>query len=131
MDIKTKVLPANEVAAAGFAKFNSGHHLCVEVPDDWFTISCKTSNGKLVTFAFCPDGMGGTGHQCVDVHHATAEKKTIERNGESYEIACQNVHVFGQGWYKNPLWSMDYYKNNVDKPMTLTTILLTPLEGAD
>jgi hypothetical protein len=130
-NFKTKVLPANEVSAAGFAKFNDCQHLCVEIPEGWHTITCKTSGGKLVTFSFVPDVFVGSGHQCVDVHHATGDKRKVQRNGVNFEMVCQNVNVFGSGSYKDPLRSLDYYKDNDNNPMTLTSILLTPLDGAD
>ena len=119
-----QVIPASEVEKSGYAKFNMGPHLCVDVPDGWYTISCKTPDGKMITFAFIPDSESDAGHSCVDVHHATAAKKKIEFNEQSYECACQEVIVFGQGFYTNPFHSHDYYAKNSDKPMTLTTILL-------
>jgi hypothetical protein len=53
--------------AAGFKVFNGRSHLLVDVPDGLFTISCRTSAGDLVTFAFCPYRKGAAA-ACVDVH---------------------------------------------------------------
>jgi hypothetical protein len=50
----------------GFAVFNGGPHLEVEVPDGNFTITAKTSESKRVTFAFTPYRTDGA-PQCVDV----------------------------------------------------------------
>ena len=58
---------ADEAEIAGYAKFNGGQHLCVDVPDGFSTISCKLSNGQRVTFSFVPyvdDGVP----DCVDIH---------------------------------------------------------------
>jgi hypothetical protein len=64
----------------GFATFNKGPHLLVDVPDGNFTISAKTSSGKRVTFAFAPykkDGEAG----CVDVSYHDSGK-TLSNNEE-------------------------------------------------
>ena len=65
--MKTQLLPHNQVEAAGFAKFNDGQHLCVEVPDGRSTISVKLSDGRQITFAFCPYEKDGR-PQCIDIH---------------------------------------------------------------
>jgi len=88
------VRQADQVEAAGFAKFNNGPHLCVEVPDDNFTITCVNSEGKKVTFAFMPNANQYShvpGHQCVDICHV--------HDGDKNEgdLPIQNVLVFGQG----------------------------------
>ena len=54
----------------GFKGYNSGPHLCVDVPDGHFTITCINSEGKKVTFAFCPNAGPqaiNPGHQCIDI----------------------------------------------------------------
>ena len=33
-----QVIPASEVEKSGYAKFNMGPHLCVDVPDGWYTM---------------------------------------------------------------------------------------------
>ena len=53
--------------AAGFAEFNGGNHLCLDVPDDNFTVSCRTSEGRI-TFAFLPYKKGGA-PQAVDIQY--------------------------------------------------------------
>jgi hypothetical protein len=40
--------------AHGSTAFNSGTHLGVDVPDDSFTVSCRSSDGRRITFAFLP-----------------------------------------------------------------------------
>jgi len=83
----------------GFAKFNNGYHLCVDVPDGNFTITAKTSSGKRVTFAFAPykkDGEAG----CVDVvYHDSGN--TVSNN----ETDCPTFKAinFGMGcWNADP-----------------------------
>lgn len=81
----------SEIAAAGFADFNGGTHLCVDVPDGNFTISCRTSAGEKITFAFCPYKKDGPA-KCVDIQRHTAEL-TVE-NGDSL-LPSQSVILFG------------------------------------
>lgn len=57
---------AEEAKAAGFATFNSCEHFCIALEEGWSTISVKTPDGKLVTFAFVPTP-DGKSHQCVDI----------------------------------------------------------------
>lgn len=73
----------------GFAVFNGGRHLCVELETEPTTISVKTADGKLITFAFtCRTS--GLGHQCVDiVHHG----KTKNDSGSPLQSAA----FLGQG----------------------------------
>ena len=71
-----KVLNRSEAIADGFACFNSGDHYCIDLPNAPVTISVRTPDGKLVTFAFVrrPSDIG---HQCVDiVHHGLVKNET-------------------------------------------------------
>lgn len=111
---KLSACSVREVAAEdakdeGFAKFNGGRHLCVEVPDGHFTIAAKTSEGKVITFAFAPYEKGGSA-QCVDVMH--------HHDGEEYEDAkVQRIIAFSSG-------GTAFRSGENDKPVTLTTHLL-------
>ena len=94
----------------GFAGFNNAPHLCVDVPDGFFTISARTPNGKKVTFAFCPVSEG-IGHHCVDIcHHG----EKLSANG----APLQEVSVRGQG----PL--LYAIGRNAEVPATLTILSL-------
>lgn len=107
-------VPSKEAEANGFAQFNNGPHLCVEVPDGPFTISAKTSEGKKITFAFCPYEEGGPA-QCVDVQHHTSEK--VVMNGQ-HPCPVQQVICFTIG--------RDTFRAKVsdEKPTTLMTVIL-------
>lgn len=104
-------LPAMQ--AMGYAKFNKNPHLCVVVPDGGLTISCKTSEGELVTFAFQPYKTGGPA-QCVDILHHTAKGKTL--NG-STEQPVQEINVFSKGTDVLRTYAGD------EKPATLVSLL--------
>ena len=111
-----------ELANQGFAKFNSGDHLCVEMPQGHNTISVKTADGKLLTFAFLPDEDGKT--HCVDIMHHTAKEVWYKNSfGESVCAKKQDVVLFGNGSYPDAFNSKAYYAAT-DKPIVLTTILL-------
>lgn len=73
-DQKFKVLEVVDVESvpAGFSRYNRGPHLCVEVPNGQSTITVRTSNGRQVTFAFCPYDENGP-PMCIDIHHATGD----------------------------------------------------------
>jgi hypothetical protein len=93
----------------GFAKFNNGYHLCVDVPDGNFTISAKTSSGKRVTFAFAPytkDGEAG----CVDVVYH--DSGGTVNNGEK-DIPTFKSIGFGMGKW-----------NSEDKDNTIVSVVL-------
>ena len=118
MDFKVVEVAASEAVQSGFAKFNHGRHLCVEVPRGNSTITVKTPEGKQITLAFIPYEPEGS-PVCVDIHHAT---------GESTEcgLARQDVILFGNGSYKDPYNYGNYMKQEgaEDKPHTLTTLIL-------
>jgi len=63
---------------AGYAVFNRGPHICVDIPDGNSTVTCRTSTGELLTFAFVPYEDGGP-PKCVYVHHRTAKRVFCER----------------------------------------------------
>ncbi len=111
-----KVLPAKKVVENGFAKFNGGPHLCVDVPDGHYTISVKTSEGRKITFAFCPYEENGPA-QCVDVQQHETGKSVM--NGDR-ECAVQKVICFTPG--------RDTFRSSWadEKPTTLMTVILKP-----
>jgi hypothetical protein len=85
--IQETVRSRKEAEALGFAGFNRGPHLCVEIPKDetHFTISVKTPMGKRITFAFMNWNSERDGHvECVDIRHDSPD-------------GLQKVAVMGQG----------------------------------
>jgi hypothetical protein len=105
----------------GYTTYNGGPHLCVDVPDGHFTISCKTSEGKVVTFAFCPY-QDDCPPQCVDVKHHTSGVKV--KNGDTM-LAAQEVICFATG--------RERFRSSIkdEKPHTLTVILLATKQERD
>lgn len=71
MRFQSHALTASEVAAEGFATFNSvpnkANHVMVELPEGNATLTCRTPDGKRITFAFCQRPDQQSGHQCVDI----------------------------------------------------------------
>jgi len=59
--------PGNAVAA-GYAEFNVCPHLAVDIPNEVFTITAKTSEGRRITFSFLPYKNGGA-PRCVDIQY--------------------------------------------------------------
>lgn len=113
-ELKTQVADSKNAESLGFAQFNGGPHLLVDVPNGHFTISTKTSQGKRVTFAFCPYEKDGPA-QCIDIEHHNSER--VVMNGVTPQ-AVQTVICFSQG--------NDAFRGYTDaqKPVTLTTLLL-------
>ena len=70
----------------GYAKYNNGAHLCVDIPPlEHFTISVKTPEGKLVTFAFIPSAdRAPAGTLCVDIK----QHKKLKDDLSSQRVAC-------------------------------------------
>jgi hypothetical protein len=64
--IRVRRRDSAKVEKAGYAKFNNCPHLCVDIPDGHSTITCRTVDGRRITFAFCPYHDRGP-PQCVDV----------------------------------------------------------------
>lgn len=112
----TSVKTADGAEQAGFAQFNGWDHLCVNVPDGGFTITAKTSEGRKITFAFCPYKKGGP-PQCVDVQRDDAEV-TIQNGDDALPV--QQVICFGRG--------NDKFRSELTtdekKAVTLMTVLL-------
>lgn len=107
-----------EAEAKGFAGFNRGPHLEVEVPNGHFTITAKTSEGKRVTFAFCPYEEDGA-PRCVDILYH--DSGVVKMNGD-HPCPVQAVTLFTAGG------SIASSKLNDDKQCTLATILLNKNE---
>jgi hypothetical protein len=107
----------------GFAVFNRGTHLCVDVPNGNYTVSCRLSNGKLVTFAFVPYQKDGPA-DCIDIHHKTGKPITGYDRIDDGSIR-QNVICFSGG--------TDAFRSDAKdaRPVTLTCLLLTPAEVSD
>jgi len=80
----------------GFARFNRGPHLCVDIPDGTTTISCRTSDGQLITFSFLggDDLHGKCAPTAVDILHHTSGR--FMNNGER-KIPVQSVVVWTNG----------------------------------
>jgi hypothetical protein len=100
----------------GYARFNDGYHLCVDVPDGSSTISVRTSEGKQITFAFMPYSKDGA-PQCVDIQHHHDGDHTM--NGDT-RCSHQDVRVFTPGGH---VYSYSPSKPDGKQPATLTTVI--------
>lgn len=72
----------NDATAKGYAAFNQGNHVTIDVPDGQTTYSFRTSDGKRMTVCFLPtksvDGVPG----CVDIaYHGTEADPTKDWRG--------------------------------------------------
>ena len=76
MSRSVRILSRDGAVDAGFAGFNGGNHYCIDLPNDPATISVRTPDGNLITFAFVLRP-ADVGHQCVDiVHHSLTRDKS-------------------------------------------------------
>lgn len=82
---------ANTAQAYGFAKYNNGEHLCVQLDENpHHTISVVTRFGKRITFAFLNWKDEDSHVECVDIQH-----HSDRRNDGG--VPLQRVCVRGQG----------------------------------
>lgn len=102
-----------EAEAAGFACFNPGAHMCVDVPDEMFTISARTSDGRLLTVCFVPYKEGEAAG-CVDIKRHDGE--TVPWNGG--ESAVFDTVLFSHGGFAHDT------RSEGNKPVPLMTVLL-------
>jgi hypothetical protein len=117
--MNTTLAPTIEAAAAaGYATWNPGPHLCVEVPDGCSTITCRTSQGRKVTFSFLPYEQGGP-PQCVDIHEATAP--AIHFDDKPSHI--QRLIAFGKG---PTIFRSKPTATERKDAVTLTTLIISP-----
>ena len=84
----------DQAKANGFAQFNGGPHLCVNVPNGSFTISARTPSGQLVTFAFIGNGNNENGHHCIDIKHHNSGYTT--KNGDR-DVPTQRAILWTPG----------------------------------
>lgn len=70
---------------AGFERFNLCPTLCVDVPNGGFTLSCRTEDGKQVTFHFGVYQKDGT-PQFLDIQY--------HNNGTSWDNGGRKVSTF-------------------------------------
>lgn len=107
----TPIMTPEAAKEAGFANFNEGDHICIDLPEGHATISVKTPDGNKLTFAFVPRSGDAKGHQCCDVQHHSGKEN-------EYGTPKQKVILFGQG----PTIARADYDD--EEPTTLTTVLL-------
>lgn len=124
-----------QAEGAGYAVFNRGQHVCIDVPNGHSTITCRTSTGELLTFAFIPYAENGA-PACVDVHHKTAKRtfesrdfddpasinSAVERNPAADEVPAMNVICFSGG--NDAYRSVGFPGHRAALPTTLVGILL-------
>lgn len=113
-----------EAASMGYATFNPGTHVCIDVPDGDTTFSFRTSTGKLVTVDFVPYEEGGV-PQCIDIkeHHRDPDR-FVKGDMSANDHYTQDVVVFGKGptCYRNV--SYDVRENDERPKPTLITLLI-------
>jgi hypothetical protein len=117
--MKTTLAP--DIAAAaehGFATWNQGPHLCVEIPDGSSTITCRTSQGRKVTFSFVPYQQGGP-PQCVDIHEATGPAIRLDER----DSHIQRIVAFGKG---PTIFRSNPQATERKEAVTLATLIISP-----
>jgi hypothetical protein len=112
----TMILSPEAAKALGFAEFNGGPHLCVDVPDGMSTITARTSDGRRITFAFL-EYEKGKPPQAVDIQYH--DNGTVRFNGHN-RIPTYDVLVFNgpHGFL------LDSRKLPVDQKPGITCILM-------
>jgi hypothetical protein len=101
--------------AHGFAAFNGGPHLCVDVPDDSFTVSCRTSEGRRITFAFLPYKENGA-PQAVDIQYH--DSPVLIEHSDTM-LPAQSFIGFG------PKRGDVRYSRHSTKPCTLLCVIMS------
>ena len=116
-----KTLPCDQVESAGYAKFNGGDHLCVDIPDGHYTITVKTSEGRKITFAFCPYKAGKPA-RCIDIqdHGGKVIGDDQANFSPTQKGIAQSLICFSGG---STAFKAD---GESEKAVTLTALLLTP-----
>jgi len=100
--------------ADGYASYNNGPHLAIDVPDGGSTVTCLTSAGHRVTFAFVVERHSAAPYG-VDIHdHTSRPPSSYNRKGlaQPQEVAC-----FGAG--TTPFRS----KRDDADPVTVTCVI--------
>lgn len=81
----------DEALEKGYATFNGGPHLCVDVPEGHCTVTVKTPDGGKVTMAFLPRIDGSqSGHSSVDI---VSHENPKTKNGHPKQSAL----LLGEG----------------------------------
>ena len=84
-----KTLTREQAEEQGYATFNAGQHFAIDVPDGSSTITCRTSAGDLITFAFMPYEKN-CAPMCVDIANHGKQKN-------SSDTPVNDVICFTQG----------------------------------
>jgi hypothetical protein len=106
---------AEGARAAGFAEFNGCDHLCVDVPDETFTVSCRTSEGRRITFSFLPYRKGGA-PQAVDIQYH--DSPVLIEHSDTV-LPAQSFIRFG------PKRGDVRYSRHSTKPCTLLCVIMS------
>ncbi|MGO8748729.1 MAG: hypothetical protein ACLQNE_22390 [Thermoguttaceae bacterium] len=101
--------------AHGFAAFNGGTHLCVDVPNRSFTVSCRTSQGRRITFAFLPYRKDGA-PQAVDIQYH--DSPVLVEHSDTV-LPAQSFIGFG------PKREDVRYSRHSTKPCTLLCVIMS------
>lgn len=125
--MKTTFFPTEKAAeAAGYASFNAVPHLAIEVPDGNSTLTVRTSEGKLVTFAFLSYTTGGP-PQCVDLFNHSAPEVEITHHYKPKEkqmLRPQSIVAFAPWGCGNPYRSKPLEIADHRTVVVLTTLVL-------
>lgn len=92
---------SDDVQRHGYAQFNGGDHLCVDLPNDYATVVVKLPCGKQVTVSLIPD-------TCVD----------IKLHDGTEDVVPQPWILFTEGCGK------EYHYNRAERPPVLATLTL-------
>jgi hypothetical protein len=106
---------ADDAMKQGFAMFNGGKHLCVDVPDDSFTVSCRTSEGRRITFAFLPYRKDGP-PQAVDIQYH--DSPVLIEHSDTV-LPAQSFIGFG------PNRGDVRYSRHATRPCTLLSVIMS------
>ena len=111
--MKTHLTDLEGARALGFATFNPGPHLCVDVAEPMATVTLNFPGGKQMTVCYVHDA------ECVDVQ--VHQGREVDWNGDKSVV--QPLVAFNGGGI---LWDYRSLENETDarKLPLLTTYLL-------
>lgn len=114
-ETRSRFLSHDAAAKEGYATFNKVPHVCVDVPDHNVTITCRTSDGRRVTFAFLQYQKDNP-PQCVDIHYADGPKW---KGSDGREREANNILLFSDGGKQKAEMS-------IGKPISIACLVMNP-----
>ncbi len=113
----------NDATAKGYAAFNQGNHVCIDVPDGQTTYSFRTSDGRRLTVCFLLARDGNPPEICDIAYHGK-EGDTANRDNRNHQ-AFETI-TFGERPHSP---GIQFDTRTQSHPASIVCVLMEPVKA--